>query len=148
MQQVRILLRLVRIWSNLFMIIDGRTNRITKKIPLHLGEPKFIAVNNMKNKIYVAIKYSSYDSTDPGNITMINGGTNIINKSVKFKDIPQFIAVNNRTNRIYVAFTNNTSEYSSYGDKGGSLKFWMVVPLKINESKTLDKTPHIRIRES
>lgn len=95
-------------------VIDGATNSITTVIDPNASSlfPAAIAVNPVTNKIYVVNNSIPVPfSTNPGNVTVIDGATN---STTTLTDpnaiIPQFVAVNPVTNKIYVANAGNLGE--------------------------------------
>jgi len=95
-------------------VIDGATNSITTVTdPNALSlNPAAIAANPLTNKIYVANNALGISgSTNPGNVTVIDGATNSTTTLTDPNAItPQFVGVNPVTNKIYVANLGNLGE--------------------------------------
>lgn len=89
-------------------VIDGATNSIAAVSVTTTSElgPAAVAVNAVTNKIYVANNGLIRGSTNPGNITLIDGATNSTTTVTDPNAITPFaVAVDSITNKIYV--TNN-----------------------------------------
>ncbi len=91
-------------------VIDGDTNSTTT-VPVTststLG-PAALAVDSVTNKIYVANNGVIRGSTNPGNLTVIDGTTNTTTTVTDSNAItPVALAVNTVTNKIYVANEGN-----------------------------------------
>lgn len=92
-------------------VIDGATNSIAAVAVTTTSElgPAAVAVNAVTNKIYVANNGLIRGSTNPGNITLIDGATNSTTTVTDPNAITPFaVAVDSVTNKIYVT---NSGDY-------------------------------------
>ncbi len=83
-------------------VIDGLSNQ-TANIPVGTN-PQFMVMNNVTNKLYVTNRAD-------GTVTIINGATNQVIKTLAVGPHPVGVDVNPLTNRIYVA---------NYGNRKGN----------------------------
>ncbi len=83
-------------------VIDGVTNHTTN-IPVG-NNPQFMVMNNVTNKLYVTNRAD-------GTVTIINGATNQVIKTLPVGPHPIGADVNPLTNRIYIA---------NYGNRTGN----------------------------
>ncbi len=83
-------------------VIDGVTNHTTN-IPVG-NNPQFMVMNNVTNKLYVT-------NRGDGTVTIINGATNQVIKTLNVGANPVGADVNPSTNRIYIA---------NYGNRKGN----------------------------
>jgi YVTN family beta-propeller protein len=101
--------------SGIINVIDGSTNSITTVTDPNAFSlsAAAIAVNPVTNKIYVANNlYGS--STNPGNLTVIDGGSNSTTTVTDPNAMwPFSVAVNSATNKVYVA---NLGEGTNHGN--------------------------------
>jgi YVTN family beta-propeller protein len=92
--------------DNTVSVVDGATNTVITTISAGVGAVPFAAgVNVLNNKIYVT--HNSPNPSTPGIVTVINGVTNAVVKTLGMEYYPQHLAVNPVTNRIYVANNNS-----------------------------------------
>jgi len=63
--------------------------------------PKFVAVNQTTNRIYVSNLISN-------NVSVIDGTTNTVNATVPVGNSPEVLDVNSVTNMVYVANSQGT----------------------------------------
>jgi len=95
-------------------IIDGAANSLTNVRDTRASSPTAVVVDSTANKVYVA-NYGinpTQASNVPGNVTVIDGGTNSLTNLADPNAInPNALAVNSATSRIYVSnvFSENTT---------------------------------------
>ena len=108
--------------ANLFSgnvtVIDGATNSTTTVTDPHVSGlgAVALAVNSVTNRIYVVNNNTDRAVTNPGNVTVIDGATNLTTTITDPKAFfPSDVAVNAVTNKIYVA---NAGDYPSGNNHG------------------------------
>ena len=87
------------------VVIDGNTSKVIKTIPVK--EVQFdLAVNQNTNKVYVIngslIGEGSDDIKVDKSVTVIDGNTSKVIKTIPVEGYSQYVAVNQNTNKVYV----------------------------------------------
>ena len=113
--------------SNTTTVIDGRSNHVITNI--HVGHsPYSVDVNPKTNEIFVTNRGFPADGvittvTDSMSVSVINGYTNEVIKTMSVGNSPEGIAVNPITNTIYVANSGSYSVSILNGSDSGSKSF-------------------------
>jgi DNA-binding beta-propeller fold protein YncE len=97
-------------------VVDGATNSTTTVMdPNASGLGAFaVAVNPVTNKIYVANNSTDHGGNHPGNVTVIDGATNLTTTVTDpYAFGPNAVAVNTVTNKIYVTNLGNLGANSA-----------------------------------
>src|SRR5215469_17102089 len=89
-------------------VIDGTSGATTKVVDPNAFLPRAVAVNQARNKIYVANNSLYRTSFEPGNVTVIDGATDSTTTVTDPNAFtPIAVAVNSASNKIYVANVGN-----------------------------------------
>ena len=110
--------------SNTTTVVDGRSNHVITNI--HVGHsPYSVDVNPKTNEIFVTNRGFPADGvittvTDSMSVSVINGYTNEVIKTISVGNSPEGIAVNPITNTIYVANSGSYSISILNGSDNGS----------------------------
>ena len=110
--------------SNTTTVVDGRSNHVITNI--HVGHsPYSVDVNPKTNEIFVTNRGFPADGvittvTDSMSVSVINGYTNEVIKTLSVGNSPEGIAVNPITNTIYVANSGSYSVSILNGSDNGS----------------------------
>jgi YVTN family beta-propeller protein len=88
--------------GNAVSVIDGATDSVTRRIPVHRSGPFGLAVNPITNKIYVA--NAGCCANLGGTVSVIDGATDTFVRTIPVghKINPSTVAVNPATNKVYV----------------------------------------------
>ena len=109
-------------------VINGTTNLFVKKIELGSFETTGIDVDAQKNLVYVTYRINpGGNQTAIGEVSVIDGKTNTIVKTIQVGSAPQDIAVNPNTNMIYV--TDDASENDVLSINGITFQIVNTIPL-------------------
>ena len=129
--------------SNSTSVIDGRSSRVVADIPVG-HSPYSVAVNPKTNKIFVTNRGFPLDDvittiTDSMSVSVIDGNTNKVIKTLQVGKSPEGIAVDPIRNMVYVA---NSGSYS-VSIVNGSDNHGKVLANVIIASKNFAKTPQV-----
>ena len=111
-------------------VINGTTNLFVKKIELGSFETTGIDVDAQKNLVYVTYRINpGGNQTAIGEVSVIDGKTNTIVKTIQVGSAPQDIAINPNTNMIYV--TDDASENDVLSINGITYQIVNTIPLPV-----------------